>query len=206
MADKTFDTLSLTEYKEEEVLNIAACKLDGASDVYAYAVLDHAVAFGQWESGAVVLGLGSCLSSLETLRHVQELRLFHRNGEFKAIRAGEQFRCRYRADESTVSGETTLRTMDEEHKLWGACRRGADDTGYSLLESRRGTRLYIPFALNMHEEAAVIVRHYIRMNRIRPGTGKALRHDEFVNPLQFVDERLVAFVKWKKGVKADAVY
>lgn len=200
MLETNGNRFSFMEYNEGEVLDIAANCLEGATDVYAYAMLDHAIAFGRWISGALVLGLGNSTTSLETLRHVQELRLFHQSGEFKAVRVREKFRCRYRTDESNVTGGTKLRTMDEEHKLWGACRRGADDTGWSVLESNRGTRLYIPFALNKHEEAAVVVRHYIQLNRIKPGTGNALQSDEFVSPFQFVDERLVTFVKWKKGV------
>ncbi|WP_270164534.1 type III-D CRISPR-associated protein Csx19 [Paenibacillus sp. SYP-B4298] len=204
--------------EEEEVWGKAASVLEQAQNVYAYAMLDHAVCFGTWTSGQLVLGLDGRPAPLQSLRYVQELRLFHAEGEFKAVRmeAGEKFRCRYRLDQPVEEQGKQLHIMDEQHKLWGACRKGTDEMGWSLLESGRGTKLYIPMALPEHGEAAVQVRHYIQMNQLNPGTdvesendsiplnrnkpGTGGEFDESVNPFQYVDERLVTFAVWtQKG-------
>lgn len=188
--------------EEEEVWSKAASVLEQAQNVYAYAMLDHTVCFGRWTSGQLVLGLDVRPAPLRSLRYVQELRLFHAEGEFKAVRMeeGEKFRCRYRLDRPVEEQGEKLHIMDEQHKLWGACRQGADEQGWSLLESGRGTRLYIPMALPKHGEASVQVRHYIQMNQLKPGTDGELKKDESVNPFQYVDERLVTLTQWtQKG-------
>ncbi|THF84695.1 type III-D CRISPR-associated protein Csx19 [Cohnella fermenti] len=183
------------EGDDSEVLAAAARLLSRIPTIYAYVILDHAVAFGRWEQGTIMIGLDRALHQLENLLHVQELRLFHELGEFKATRVDERFRWRYRLDEAA---EKPIDVLDETHKLWGISRSGTDPNGWTWLQSGRGTSIYLPYGQTGCVEYGVAVRHYIQFHRQHP----ALEPGEEANSLyRFVDERMVALVDWQDYLK-----
>lgn len=186
--------------EEEELLAQISLNITVASHVYA--VLDNAVALGKYENGAIRLGLHRSVFTLNTCKYVQELRVFHPEFEFRAIRVDGTFRCRYLIDNRSVDGKV-LSIMEETHKLWGSARQGADGNGWSLLQSDRGTQLYFPGSVEAHGEKGIVVRSYIEFYEQKP----ADHPDEDCegNLYKFVDERFVKFINWppESGVKEE---
>jgi CRISPR-associated protein (TIGR03984 family) len=185
---------------------ISRLYLMGFEPAYAYAVLDDAVALGKYEGGVVQLGLHREVRPLDNARFLQELRIFNDRFEFRAIRVEGEFRCRLRVDGSRQDAENQVFILDEQHKLWGAARKGPDANGWTLLQSDRGTELYFPGRVPEHGEKGVVVRSYLEFADDPPVS----RDDEEPggNLVRFVDERLVKFVDWgvgnEEGRKQDA--
>jgi CRISPR-associated protein (TIGR03984 family) len=177
---------------------ISRLYLMGFEPAYAYAILDDAVALGRYDSGVVQLGLHREVHPLDSARYLQELRIFNENFEFRAIRVEEEFRCRLRIDDQRQDETDQVFTLDETHKLWGAAREGADDNGWSLLQSNRGTQLYFPGIVRKHNEKGFVVRSYLEFADYPPVARDV--EEPGGNLVRFVDERLVSFVDWDIGI------
>lgn len=188
------------ELDAQHAMSMAVDKLVGVNNVYAYVVMDYAVEFGKYENGQVFLGTNRSLLTMDHLKYVQELRLFHEQGEFKAVRSGDQFRCRYRWDEQSEHNEkmAPLTILDEIHKLWGSVKKNDSLQEGTRLQSNRGTDLYLPIPLGSAKENGIVVRSYIQINRQQP-IGLDDTYSKASNLYRFIDERFVRFVDWREG-------
>ena len=183
---------------EHDALRMA-CESEASAfgTVYAYAEMDHAVAFGWWRNGQIALIINGTEQPLTSLRHVRELRLFYDSGEFRIVRTGESFRCRML--EEGEEGGTPYIAYDEWHKLWGSVLRSGTlqpVPGWCALASERGTSFHVPQLSPNTRNVGLLMRSYIQFNPQRPG----LTEEDIGNPnlYRFIDERFCGFADWEQ--------
>ncbi|MED2256583.1 CRISPR-associated protein Csx19 [Brevibacillus parabrevis] len=193
-----------SDVDEQAVMKLARETVDSFAEAFAYAVMDHAVAFGWYRDGEITLIVDGFPVVLDSLRYVRELRLFDKLAEFKAVRTGEAFCCRVlQEDEDATSKPYTV--YEETHKLWGSVdtsgRNGRTTVPeWCLLSAERGTRLYVPEPKGRARSKGLIVRSYIEFCRQRPGVEAT--DIDYSGLYRFVDERFVKFVDWgERGVE-----
>lgn len=188
--------------EEEKLLDHIQSTITTPSSVYA--VMDHAVTLGVYEAGSIHLGLNRRVQALDSLKYVQELRVFNSSGEFRAIRVDGVFRCRYISDDRDDGDRYAVAVLDETHKLWGAAKQGADHNGWSLLQSNRGTEIYYPDVVQAHGEKGILVRNYIEFREYPPASSPT--DDAGGNLYTFMDERLVKFTDWPPTIDRKGEY
>jgi len=183
---------------EQTAMEQARAAMESVGATWTYAVMDHAVAFGWCRDGDIVLVVDGCPAALDSLRYVQELRLFGEAGEFKAVRTGETFCCRVLEEDESANG-VKYTVYEETHKLWGTVdtsgRHGRRNVpGWCMLSSDRGTCLYVPEPAGKVKSRGLLVRSYIEFSQQRPAANET---DDVDSSLyRFVDERFVRFVDW----------
>ncbi|MBG9782991.1 type III-D CRISPR-associated protein Csx19 [Shouchella lehensis] len=144
------------------------------SDTFVYAVFDDQICFGTYKDETINLfdrGIE------ETREHLLELRIFSKEKEYRAIRAGQHFRARI-IEEHGHGNDSHY--IEETHKVWGKVSSVKED--WIHLKETRGAQLHVPYWLKKGEQLGLRVRQYIEFS------------DE---NYAFVDERFVGFVRWE---------
>lgn len=153
---------------------------------FFYAVLDYAVVLGKYEKGELHGGFtqegAPCVKPI-AVEEIQEIRVFDKDKEWKALNMGDVFAVRLKND---LQEEHESDSIDEEQKIWGMVKYEVGIPGWCLLESGRGSRILLPQKGNIGEEKAVVIRKYYEIP------------DEDMELFRFIDERLYDFKSWKK--------
>ena len=151
---------------------------------YVYMVLDHTVALGTFEQNSYSLCLdGKNIVHIVSEKYIKEFILFNENQEFRATRSQGKFFCRHCRD---VNGGDPVHAMDDICKIWGKAEQIKSLNGWSVLQSKRGSRIYFPENLECGMEMGVRVRRYLRFPAASSNCGL----------IDFFDERLCGFDKW----------
>ncbi|NGZ74060.1 type III-D CRISPR-associated protein Csx19 [Saccharibacillus alkalitolerans] len=197
-----FDYQAVSEAELLSML-VAWTEQSAGEEKWVYAMFVNEVVIGAWRNGKLLLGhTRPCrVQALDQdqVRYLQEIRVFNRRQELRAIRMENRFSIRVLEDEGSdsVSGQPKFSCLSETHKLWGHSkgRQTSDkESDWTLLSSERGTQLYFPDSLPKGAEKGLIVRNYIEFE-----DQKRIGMDEVWKPrsgYRFVDERMVGFVDW----------
>lgn len=188
---------------------------------YVYAVFYHGVALGRYENGVFTIRFGKEeMQSNEEVRYpleefpweyLQEVRLFDKTREVRLRRDGSRFVGRVIkdeiADKRSVSDEPVYCT-DEVQKLWGEVK--LSDQGWCLLESKRGTRIWVPVDLNVSRNdkwLGIRVRKYFSFPDLIQELGfcnggdNNSEFDGIKEMVHYQDERFVELCWWpQEGV------
>lgn len=155
---------------------------------YVYAVLDYAVGLGIYENGEFSLRLDQDSIEKELpFEFLKELMVFDKNQELRAVRSGDLYLWRFRRDteKESYDQEPELYCKDEVYKIWGNVRTSSGSDGWTLLQSKRGSQIYLPGA-STGKEKGLCIRRYIQFPDATEGNGL----------IKFVDERLCGFCDW----------
>lgn len=149
-------------------------------DGFVYAVFDHTICIGKIEAGIISFKQYTEKTIEEDLDFLQEIRVFNKAREFRAVRVDGQFRWRLRTD---IDDGELIYYLDETHKLWGKAVNVQEDD-WTLLKEERGTKLWFPENIKKDGEKGIVIRQYLDFGQ---------------NSYSFLDERLIGFVDWSEG-------
>lgn len=178
---------------KQEVLEMAAGLFPERTLLYA--VLDDAVCFGIYDAGQFLVGLPDLGRPVPMAwDYLQELRIFNERQELLLILSENGWTGRIRRDDgdAEASGEYVI---TERQKLWGKKTSDprSENSGWTLLTSERGTRIWIPVDMGPWiDEAAILVQRYMRIADVTKG-------EELVYQK---DIRMAGICPWK-GVDKD---
>lgn len=197
-----------------------------------YAVFDNGVALGIYQNGRFTIRFGkegfrqketeedySC--SEFPWKYLQEIRVFNKDKEVRLRRRAGAFvgkviedGCQKVLPKEHSEEDNSLKEiyyMDEDQKLWGSIK--AKDGNWRLLESQRGSRLWVPFIENVEIDKWICIK--VRKYMIFPDLTKYLQQEDIEQEkmeseeieqeglVRFLDERFLYFTGWpgKGGVK-----
>lgn len=165
-------TINVETISEEHLLGAIPPDL---FEGYVYAVFVDEICLGRYKNSLLHF---NDRNIEDTLHYLQELRVFTKESEFRAMRVGQEFRCRHRI-ESEIGDESYY--IEETQKIWGSSI--TDKHEWSHLREARGASLWVPFKLKKGEKLGLRVRQY-------------LQFDE--KSYQYEDERFVDLEKWEE--------
>lgn len=171
-------------------------KYFGRTTPWVYAVLDFTVGFGIYKDSSFFIYMGGQKEYVPLeWEYLKELRVFDVNGELRLVPLKGGWAGRFRGcipeyNNSNVNPEEYI--IDEQQKLWGKAQisEKINSKQWSLLTSDRGTKIWVPINLGVQQEAALLVRKFMRI--------PTWNHQELVYQ---VDMRMVGFDYWKEEAR-----
>lgn len=157
-------------------------------EAFLYGVLDFAVAFGIYRKGNFWIWLPE-KKEPETVdpTYLREIRVFHEEGELCFRYQKEEWIGRFRQIQCDSQTEYSI---EEHQKLWGKVTENKQTHSlyWSLLRSGRGTKIWIPFELDIGKKAGIAVKKIMRIP----------------NPMEQelvyqTDIQMVGFCEWEGG-------
>lgn len=171
--------------REEDVLEFIK-KQNGFN---LYIVTDYEVFLGTVRDGQILLDRKDVPSPV----FIQEVRVFIQEIEIKITRTAHSFVWRKRQD--LVGKDGPVDYIDECHKLWGSVTE--NNTQFLILKEDRGTTISVPKTIELHtEEIGLVFRKYISFH------DKDFHKNQPFS-YQIIDERLVKYCDFEKGVYSD---
>ncbi|MSS63638.1 type III-D CRISPR-associated protein Csx19 [Velocimicrobium porci] len=168
-------------------------------EAYLYAVLEYGVALGKYKN-ELYIGLydvGKQHSQKLPMEYVREFRVFDEEKELRFVRMKDNFIMRYCLDVDRFSNrkKEIIYYFDEKQKIFGSVKNELalikhDKEKWSILESKRGSKIVVPFQLKREEELGLMIRYYVQFPDATDEVG-------LVN---VVDERLLKICDWEENV------